>query len=198
MSAGNIRGTVFLVFSLFTVALASARERPIDTDKSIIRIHVMKAGLFSAAGHEHWVSAPIAQGSLDEGEPSRVAFSFLANGLQVEPDPGLSADDQAKVQRTMQEKVLESEAYPQISFRSTSVTKTDDDSWTVRGVLNLHGHSNPVSAAVHKVQDKYVGRCRIKQTDFGIQPVNAGGGLVKVKNELEIEFTVEAAGSAED
>jgi hypothetical protein len=60
----------------------------------------------------------------------------------------------------------------------------------------LHGHSNPVSAAVHKVQDKYVGRCRIKQTDFGIQPVNAGGGLVKVKNELEIEFTVKAAGSA--
>jgi hypothetical protein len=68
----------------------------------------MKAGLFSAAGHEHWVAAPIAQGSLDEGEPSRVAFTVSANRLTLEPDTSLSADDQAKVQRTMQEKVLES------------------------------------------------------------------------------------------
>ena len=194
--SGSICSAVLLAVSFCTVA--SAAERPVDVDKSTIRIHVMKAGLFSAAGHEHWVTAPIAQGSLDEGEPSRVAFTVSANRLTVEPDTSLSADDQAKVQRTMQEKVLESETYPQIGFRSTSVTKTGDGSWTISGVLNLHGHSNPVSAAVHKVQDKYVGRCRIKQTDFGIQPVNAGGGLVKVKNELEIEFTVEDSGSAAD
>jgi len=43
----------------------------------------------------------------------------------------------------------------------------------------LHGHTNTVSAAVRKDQDKYVGRCQLKQTDFGIQPVSTGGGLVK-------------------
>jgi polyisoprenoid-binding protein YceI len=55
--------------------------------------------------------------------------------LTVEPDKGLSAKDQAEVQRTMQQKVLESERYPEISFRSTSVTKTSGDTWTVTGIL---------------------------------------------------------------
>jgi polyisoprenoid-binding protein YceI len=170
--------------------LAWATERPIDVEHSTVRIHVRKAGLFSAAGHEHWVTAPIAQGSVEEDEPSHVAFTFLARKLMVEPDKGLSTENQAEVQRTMQEKVYESERYPEISFRSTSVTKTGSDTWTATGVLALHGYSNPVSATVHKAQDKYVGRCRIKQTDFGIQPVSAGGGLVKVKDELDIEFSV--------
>jgi hypothetical protein len=73
------------------------------------------------------------------------------------------------------------------------VKNTADDSWIVTCVLTLHGHSNRVSAAVRRVQDKYVGRCRIKPTDFGIDPVRVGGGLVKVKNELDVEFAITAA-----
>ena len=155
--------------------LAWAAERPIDVEHSTVRVHVRKAGLFSAAGHEHWVTAPMVQGSVEEGEPSHVAFTFLARKLMVEPDKGLSTENQAEVQRTMQEKVLGSERYPEISFRSTSGTKTGSDIWTVPGILALHVHSNPVGATVHKAQDRYVGRCRINQTDFGIQPVSAGG-----------------------
>ena len=155
--------------------LAWAAERPIDVEHSTVRVHVRKAGLFSAAGHEHWVTAPVVQGSVEQDEPSHVAFTFLACKLMVEPDKGLSTENQAEVQRTMQEKVLGSERYPEISFRSTSVTKTGSDIWTVTGILALHGHSNPVGATVHKAQDRYVGRCRINQTDFGIQPVSAGG-----------------------
>ncbi len=88
---------------------------------------------------------------MEEGEPSHVTFTFFARKLTVEPDKGLSANDQAEVQRTMQQKVLESERYPQISFRSTSVTTTSGDTWTVTGILALHRRSNPVSATVHRV-----------------------------------------------
>lgn len=187
-----------MVFALLAAKPASAIQRPIATDKSVIRIHVMKGGLFSAAGHEHWVTAPIAQGSLDDGESSHIAFTVAARKLTVEPDNDLSAEKQAEVQRTMQEKVLESAKYPEISFSSTSITKTGSDTWSVTGVLKLHGHTNTVSAAVRKDQDKYVGRCQLKQTDFGIQPVSTGGGLVKVKNELEVDFAVMAARSGLD
>jgi polyisoprenoid-binding protein YceI len=188
---GTIRSGVLLVG--WFCAMASASERPIDLENSSVRIHVGTAGFFSAAGHKHWVTAPIAQGSLDEGESSHIAFTFDARKLMVEPDNDLSAEKQAEVQRTMQEKVLEREKYPKIGFRSTSVEKTGNEMWTVTGILNLHGYSNPVRATVHRAHDKYVGRCRIKQTDFGIQPVTVGGGLVKVKNELDIDFTVIAA-----
>jgi polyisoprenoid-binding protein YceI len=186
---GNIWSAVLLVLSFRMIA--SATDRPIDVDNSTIRIHVGKAGLFSTAGHEHWISAPIDRGSLDDSEASaNVTFIVQARKLMVEPDKDLSADKQAEVQRTMQEKVLESDKYPEISFRSSSVKKTATDSWIVTGILSLHGYRNRVSANVRRVQGRYVGRCRIKQTDFGIEPVTVGGGLVKVKNELDIEFAL--------
>jgi polyisoprenoid-binding protein YceI len=94
--------------------------------------------------------------------------------------------------------VLESDKYPEISFRSSSVEKTVADSWIVTGVLILYGHSNRVSSTVRRVQGGYVGRCRIKQTDFGIEPVRVGGGLVKVKNELDVEFAIAAAQAGSD
>src|SRR5262245_60673656 len=43
-------------------AMAQAGARPAH---SLITIHVHKSGLFSAFGHEHTVTAPIARGKLD-------------------------------------------------------------------------------------------------------------------------------------
>ena len=36
------------------------------------------------------------------------------------------------------------------------------------------------------------GKARLRQTDFGIKPVSAGGGTVKVKNELGLDFRIVA------
>ena len=165
-------------------------DRPIDVERSTLHIRVGKAGLFSAAGHEHWVSAPIEHGSFDDAEPPYISFTITAGKLTVEADTSLSDAQQAEVQRTMQEKVLESGKYPEISFRSTSIEKTGDENWTVRGELSLHGQTHTVSTVVRKQQGRFVGQCRIKQTEFGIQPVRIAGGTVKVKNELEINFTI--------
>ena len=75
---GNIWRAVLLALSFCMVASAT---------ESIIRIHVGRAGLFSAAGHEHWVSAPIERGSLDDSDPSaHVAFIVQARKLMVVPD----------------------------------------------------------------------------------------------------------------
>jgi hypothetical protein len=55
-------GMAILVFS----TLATAENLAIDVERSTISIHVSKAGLFSAAGHDHWVRAPIASGTIEE------------------------------------------------------------------------------------------------------------------------------------
>jgi YceI-like domain len=172
-------------------------ERPVDLQRSAIRIHVGKAGLFSAAGHEHWVTAPIASGVVEEDEPRHIFFIVQAKSMTVEPDKDLKPEQQAEVQRTMQDKVLESAQYPEISFRSNSVQRTGPDTFVVKGNLTLHGQSHPVSATVHKQGNAYVGTYRFKQTTFGIHPVSVGG-VVKVKDELEIQFSVvPASGEAE-
>ena len=54
----------------------------LDTAHSTIRIHVGKAGLFSGAGHEHWVSAPIETGELDASDAAFVR-RMTASGLPI-------------------------------------------------------------------------------------------------------------------
>src|SRR5215472_10320764 len=95
-----------------------AVEHPVDLQHSTVRIHVGKAGLFSAAGHEHWVTAPIASGAVEEDKPAHIFFTVQAERMTVEPDKDLKPDQQVEVQRTMQDKVLESAQYPEISFHS--------------------------------------------------------------------------------
>ena len=182
--------SAILGLAIATSCLAKAAEKPIDIERSTLRIHVGKAGLFSVAGHEHWVTAPIAQGGLEETEPSHIWFRIDAAKLAVENDKDLSSAQQAEVQRTMQTKVLDSDHYPEITFRSTSIERASAGGWLVKGDLSLHGQTHPVSTVVHKQAEAYVGHCQIKQTAFGIHPVTVAGGTVKVKDELQIEFSI--------
>ena len=180
----------FLLLVVIAARTALAEPKAIDVEHSTIRIHVGKSGLFSAAGHEHWVLAPIAEGTLEEGTPPSLSFRVESRQMKVEEDKSLSASQQAQVESTMQTQVLESEKYPEIRFHSTSIEPTSQDTWTVRGELSLHGQTRPVSTTVRKQENAYVGRCQIRQTDFGIQPVRVAGGTVRVKDELEIQFSV--------
>jgi polyisoprenoid-binding protein YceI len=93
----------------------------------------------------------------------------------------------------MQTRVLESNAYPQIAFRSTRVRQESDSVWDVTGDLTLHGVTKPVSVEVTREGDAYVGRARIKQAEFGIRPIRIGGGVVRVRDKLEISFRVYTA-----
>ena len=163
-----------------------AQEKPIDATRSKIIVHVGKTGLFSMAGHEHEVSAPITQGAINESSPGHVWFRVDARTLTV-----LQEKDQAEVQATMQQKVLESERFPEIRLESTAIQKLAADHWKVEGNLTLHGQTHPVVADVHRAGASYEGKSTIKQTDFGIQPVSVAGGAVKVKNELAVEFSIQ-------
>src|SRR5579863_4789133 len=77
--------TLSLCAALAGVLPLPAQERAIDTQRSTMTIHVGKAGLFSAAAHEHWVNAPIASGTIDE-TGSRVEFKVLSASMAVRPN----------------------------------------------------------------------------------------------------------------
>lgn len=172
-----------------TLWLVSA-DRAIDTDHSSLKIHVGKAGLFSAAGHDPWVSALFAGGSFNDSDLPQVAFTVDARKLTLVEDNKLSTEQQAEIQHSMHAKVLQSESFPLISFHSTKIDKTGVNHWLVAGELTLHGQSRPIRAEVHYAAGAYTGGSTIKQTDFDINPVSVAGGVVKVKNELEIQFVV--------
>jgi len=168
--------------------VASAQQRPIDTERSSIAIHVGKAGLLSAAGHDHWVNAPIASGAIDESA-RRVQFTVESAKMTVRPDPKVDAKTQAQIQKDMEDMTLETSRYPAITFQSARI-EPSADGWNVEGALTLHGVTKTVRLKVTKDGDAYVSRTVLKQTDYGIKPVSVGGGVVKVKNEIELEFRI--------
>lgn len=183
-------GVAQWLLAVLVVATCFGQEQNIDTAKSSITIHVGKSGIFSAAGHEHDVKAPIEMGAFSETGTPNVAIDVDARKLAVQPDTKVNAKDQAEIQDSMQRKVLESEKYPRIEFRSTNVQKSGSEAWKVVGTLTLHGVTKAVTVDVQKVGGVYTGGLRIKQTDFSIQPVSVAGGVVKVKNELDIRFEI--------
>ncbi|HXW92225.1 MAG TPA: YceI family protein [Terriglobales bacterium] len=194
--SGTLRLGTLLLLGI-AAGIGAAGQAAIDVEHSRIRIHVGKGGLFSAAGHEHWVQAPIVEGDLQEGPPATISFRVDSRQMKVEEDQSLSGEQRSEVESTMQTKVLESGQYPEIRFHSTSITQASPNTWDVRGDLSLHGQTRPVHTTVRKQENAYLGRCQIKQTDFGIQPVRVAGGMVRVKDELDIEFSVQPVSRAE-
>jgi polyisoprenoid-binding protein YceI len=134
----------------------------------------------------------------DTGAAPAVQFIVAAAKLTVMKDKQLDPARLSEVQSNMQNKVLESSKYPGFIFHSTHVQREGDAAWNGNGDLTLHGVTKPVMVAVRLEKNAYIGTATIKQTDFGIRPLQAGGGAVKVKNELEIRFRIYVTSSRQD
>ena len=175
----------------------------IDGARSTVAIHVGKSGLLSFAGHEHEVRATQVQGEVsavaEELAQSHVSLTFAAGALKVE-EKGEPAGDAPKVQAAMVgPKVLDVARFPTVTFTSTRVSGRSAAAGhydlEVSGNLTLHGVTRsvtlPLRVSVTEVTLTATGRMEIRQTDYGITPVNVAG-VVKVKNALAIDYSLVA------
>jgi len=166
-----------------------AGARDIDTGKSVLTVRVYKSGLFSAFAHDHEIRAPIQSGSFDE-QKRTVEFKVKAADLKV-LDPDGSDRERAQVQHTMEgPKVLDPDKFPEISFHSTSIEAAGPGKWKLQGELTLHGQTHPVKVEVEGSNGHYRGSSRFRQSEFGMTPISIGGGSIKVKDEVRIEFDI--------
>jgi polyisoprenoid-binding protein YceI len=157
--------------------------------QSTVTIHVGKAGLFSGFGHTHTVLAPVERAEID---PEKMAATIMVSTKKMRVvDKDISEKDRAEIQADMLgPKVLDAHQFPQIVFRSSRIESAGPHQYRVAGTLELHGVRKELSFHVAGGPEHFTGTTRLKQTDFGIQPFSAGGGTVKVKNELELEFDI--------
>ena len=176
----------------------------IQAAASEVVIHVRRGGLLSAAGHDHEIIAPAVAGKV-RMEPQRIEqatieLTFNASALKVSAK-GEPPDDVPKVQQTMlSEKVLDVAKYPTIVFRSRQISVENRSASHMRlrvaGDLTLHGVTRPITGPVDV--DISAGRLTaagnliVRQTHFGIEPVSAGLGTVKVKDEVTVRYTFTA------
>jgi polyisoprenoid-binding protein YceI len=161
------------------------------------QIHVGTAGLFGALAHNHLIEAEKISGcaAIDPKDltHSSIKLDFPASNVRV-IDPKESEKDRAEVQKTMETEVLRISEFPRIAFASTAIERTNEpDGFRVHGNLTIRGKTQPVTISVTltRLSDatyRATGHTKFTQTSFGIKPIQLGGGTVKVKDELEIEF----------
>jgi polyisoprenoid-binding protein YceI len=191
---------------LALVALLAGAEDPVRQaivpEESTVTIRVGRAGLFKFAGHEHEVVAPVQGGEVvadpaDLGRSS-VWITFAAAALRV-TGRGEPAKDVPRVQEAMVgPKVLDAERFPEIAFRSRQVVGRESGpgryDLQVTGDFTLHGVTRTLTVPVQVERtDRLLitGRVEVRQTDHGIKPLSVGG-VVNVKNQLEVEWSLVA------
>jgi polyisoprenoid-binding protein YceI len=204
-----LQGVIILIAAARLAAAAqTGHEFRVDPASTSVVIQVGRGGLLSFAGHNHEVAAPAVEGriwlnSVDLSR-SRVALQFDARALKV-TGRGEPAGDVAEVQRTMlSDRVLDVTRYPNITFESDQVSpqKRSADGFTLRvdGRLTLHGVTKPVSIPVVVRLDgnrmTASGQATVRQSEFGIRPVTAAGGTVRVKDEVGVTFSIVAGAAA--
>jgi len=181
---------------------ASTVRHRIDASKSRFIVRAFVGGVFSAFGHDHTIAVGDLNGEArfvpggSDGVSLRVAVK--AGSLAVTDK--ISEEDRKEIESTMREKVLETSKYPEIVFRSTSVSasKSPDGSYQVKisGDLSLHGvtRNRQVTATVDIAGDilRVKGEFPLLQTDYKITPVSVAAGTVKVKDELKLSFDIVA------
>jgi polyisoprenoid-binding protein YceI len=182
---------VMATLALVSVAKSTdAQPRAIDPTRSTITVRVFKSGLFRAFADDHVIEARLAEGSLDDSATPNVRIAIDVHSMQV-LDPGLSEKDRRDVQtRMMGPEVLNADHFQHIRFHSVAIEKGDADRWSVRGELEVHGQTRPVTVNVVRAQGHYKGSTSLKQSDFGITPISIAGGTVKVKDEMKIDFDI--------
>jgi len=193
------RGIVCSVI-LFTLSLstaAAAADGPcIIPGRGHFYIHVGAGGLFGAFAHDHLIEAQRIEGCavIDPNDltHSSIKLTFSTADIRV-LDPKESAKDRAKVQTTMETEVLRVSQYPQVTFESIGVERSSSaDALRVRGNLTIRGKTQPVVVPLTLTHDdgtyRVRGEYKLKQTAFGIQPIQLAGGTVKVKDEVSTEF----------
>jgi len=180
------------------------REFRVDAAASQVTVRVGRAGAFGFAGHDHEVAVPKVDGIIvfdsADATHSTITLKFDVTAMKV-TGRGEPAADVPEVQRVMlSDRVLDAQRYPTIAFTSRRIVivtqAADRLALRVDGDLTLHGVTRPITMPVEVRltgdQLAATANATLRQTDFGIRPVTAGAGTVRVKDELEVAFRIVA------
>jgi polyisoprenoid-binding protein YceI len=178
----------------------------IETKGSTFTVRAFATGLFSTFGHSPTIAIPDFTGDVflnpDALEKSSLRLEIDPASLIVTND--ISEKDRQEINCRMQAEVLEIDSYPEIIYECShlSASKIGEGQYWIalNGALTLHGatRTQPVSARASVIGDmlRATGEVSIRQSDYGIQPVSAAGGTIRLKDELKLSFDISASKQA--
>jgi|HubBroStandDraft_6_1064221.scaffolds.fasta_scaffold78633_2 polyisoprenoid-binding protein YceI len=178
----------------------------IDPKPSRLTVQVTAGGFLASFGHNPTIAARDFTGEA-QFDPETLADASLhleISASTLEVAGGASEKDKPEIEQRMHHDVLESDAYPLISFDSTSVKatllSTGQYRVEVTGPMTLHGVTNDQTISVRAIVGpdrlRASGEFTLRQTDYGIELVSVAGGALKVKDEVKVSFDLIAIAAA--
>ncbi len=183
----------------YQAAAAGTAVYVVDPAASLVAVTVRRAGLMARLGHDHVVAIRTLSGHAAPGL-GRADLAFRLDQMTVDEPPLLGEADIARqpspeavagTRRNMLGPVLEAQRYPMVTLHVESLAGGR------LGVdVTLHGATRrlalPAAVRVDAQQLSASGTATLKQTDFGVTPFSVGGGLLSVRDALEVRYHIVA------
>jgi polyisoprenoid-binding protein YceI len=175
----------------------TARYR-VDPNTSHFEVQAFATGMLSAFAHSPTFAVSDFTGVawLDGAgvEGLHVELTVRADSLDL-LDRVKPADREEIVGR-MRREVLETARFPQIVFRTVEVAgePAGEDRYRVflGGRLTLHGTTQPLGSDAELIvapdRLRLRGACQLRTSAYGIRPVTALAGAIRLKDELRVSF----------
>jgi len=172
----------------------------IDSEMSKFTVRVFATGMFSAFGHSPTLDARefVGEARFASESLDNAYIRIRVNAASLTVTNNIDDHDRREIERTMNERVLETDKYPEIVFESSNVSANragNGQYWVnLIGDLSLHGvtRNQPISAQVALIGDtlRANGEFLVQQSMHEIKPVSIAGGTLKLKDELKCSFDV--------
>lgn len=174
----------------------------IDSKQSSFGLRVFSTGLLSAFGHDPKIAIRDFGGFAEftpETSPQGGILNLRISANSLEVTGEMSEKDRDEINRRMRSEVLQPSEFPEIEYQCSRVTASGsgDRYWVVlKGELTLRGITKamPVSAKVMLSANslRATGEFTLRQSDFGIAPVTAAAGTIRIKDEISGSFDIVA------
>lgn len=119
------------------------------------------------------------QFNADNPESSTFAFTVDVNSINT--------GNGMKNKHAVSAKWFDADAYPNITFKSSSVSK-DDASYMVTGIMNIHGTPKEMTIPFSFDGKVFSSKFSVNRLDFGVGTMK--GMSKKVSNEIKLEVLI--------
>jgi polyisoprenoid-binding protein YceI len=179
------------------------RAYTIDLSQSQVTVTLTQEGFIARRYPSHRVEVKNFNGKIGvaEKDETRVEVEVEAESKSLtNVDQGMSEFERKEFHSVVNDQVLESDKFPKIKFVSVSVSDAQKSggtrNFTLNGDLTLRDVTRrvsfPVTVTIAKDHLRATGEAKLKQSDFGIKPYSGKLGLIKVGDEVKINFAIVA------
>ncbi len=179
----------------------------VDASRSRFIAQAFAKGLLSAFGHNPRLAIRGFEGEaeFDPAAPNaaRLQMTARADSLVVIDD--VSEKDRREIERVTREELLEAARHSEIVFRSASIATRQvaegRHQARISGDLSLRGVTRELTidtvALIKGDELRAQGGFQLRLSSFNIRPISVAGGLLKLKDEVQLSFDILARASGE-